>query len=137
MNGQMEEDANCRALLAAVLADMSVQDALMYFHIAPRRHKTTGEKKRRRDAEIVLRYTQGQEHAQIMEALGIGRQTVYNALARAGVSLRKRRPNAPRRDEMVRRYRSGETAAAIAADMKLALSTVYKALHAAGAVKDR
>lgn len=45
--------------------------------------------KRETDIEILRRHKDGQPMREIMDALGVGRQRVYNALHAAGIYLRK------------------------------------------------
>ena len=90
MNGNDPMMDNYCALAYAIAMETGAQQALMKFDLLAARVVRWGQDKAVRDAEIVRRYTSGQDVPAISLEMDVHRQTVYNALAAAKVSLRKR-----------------------------------------------
>lgn len=92
---------------------------------------------REHDIVIVQRYRAGESAIEIAKSLGVVKRTVYNALQRAGVDVRRKLNFATddQVDEIVRRYVAGGSADVIAKDIGIDRVTVYNFLRRRGIAK--
>lgn len=86
------------------------------------------------DPVIVERYAKGESAIAIAQSLGVVRRTVYNALLRSGVEVRRKLTitTAEQQREMAELYAGGETADAVAERFGVDRMTVYNVLERLG-----